>query len=361
MKLLEMKIFNIKLPVLFVILSFFLNASAAYAQSPSVKSTEQPPWQACNETSFILEIAIASVPQDSAGSDLEVQGWNTIRPGKCKIMEVKKGTQRYIYARSAGLHQGGIREWKGSHPFCVAAVDFKTSTDLSCDLQNLHTAQFLKIIPTEERTAFVEPANFGKKAEMAGLQRLLKDNNYSIKSIDGVGGRKTSKTLRTFLKANQIKPNLSMADKFTALEKSAQELSNTVGITLCNESSARVWSAIAYFAKNNWHSRGWWPIEIGQCARPLTQNLTNMQAHIYARQETEASKDLILKMPTNKTKLRQKEFCISEASFSAINHKNCFEQGYVSARFKAIKNSSPEDKITLTDIDFGTAPISGLR
>ena len=92
-------------------------------------------------------------------------------------MQVVKGAPRYVYARSDSIHQGGIREWKGSHSFCISQPDirpsFTANTNNYCALTNLDTAQFLRIIPTEERTAFVEPANFGKKSEDGRLAKIV--------------------------------------------------------------------------------------------------------------------------------------------------------------------------------------------
>ena len=335
----------------------FAQTPAPQEQTEENQSPEQPPWQVCNETSFILNIATAAVPEKDAGTTLTVTGWQKIRPGACQIMTAKKGTPRYVYARSDSVHQGGIREWKGQHEFCVGGDDFTAKTDISCALQNLKPARFLRVIPTEERTAFTEPAGFGKKAETAGLQRLLLDNNYDIKRVDGMGGRRTSNTLNKFLKDSKLERSISTEDKFTALETSALELQSSVGITLCNDAGARLWSAVAYHTDAGFESRGWWPIEAGECARPFTSNLIKRDAHFYARLETMNADDKILKV----SKKDAKEFCVGESKFSAVRHEFCEDQGYIAARFKALPNDKIGAKISLKIEDFTAASLSGLR
>ena len=342
-----------------------LGAANAYAQTEvtpaaAVEGSEtpvQPPWQVCNETSFILNIASASIPQDAPDSPLTVTGWQKIRAGQCQIMDAEKGTPRYVYARSNAVHQGGIREWKGRHSFCISDEGFTAKTDISCALQNLNEAQFLRVVPTEERTAFVEPANYGRKAETAGVQRLLLDNNYDIKRVDGMSGRRTSNTLNKFLKDSDLKRSISMEDKFAALETAAHELRSSIGLTLCNKAESKMWGAIAYRRSEGWESRGWWPIDAGTCTRPYTRNLKGQDAHYYVRLETKNADDKLLKVQKNMAK----DFCIGESKFSAVRHEYCEDQGYISAKFKSLPNDKIGAIISLTKADFTAASVSGLR
>lgn len=289
-------------------------------------------------------------------------------------MAVEKGTPRYVYARSSSLHQGGIREWKGQHSFCVgdpkSDVGFTAQTDINCKDQNLTQASFLRVIPTEIRTAFVEPADYGKKAQTAGLQRLLMDNNHSIKRVDGIGGRRTSNTLRAFLKAQKLPNGLSLNEQLDALETAARDAQKSVGLTICNTARTTIWSAMAYRADKtkanvHWESRGWWPIAPKACVHPFAQSLKDMEAYVYARLEVAGQNDLVLKMPatpTNTTKKSvNKEFCISEAGFAAVLHEFCEDQGYVSARFKPLSNTQTGTTLTLSEADFVQTSSSGLR
>jgi len=318
---------------------------------------QQPPWQVCNETSFILNIATAGVPVGQAGQPVSVWGWQSLRPGKCQIVDVEKGTPRFVYARSAALHQGGVREWKGRYDYCVAAEDFTAKTDLSCDVQSMTTKQFLQVIPTESRTAFIEPSDYGRFAETAGLQRLLGDNNYDIKRIDGRTGKRTANTLKKFMKDHGLKSSINVDAQYVALQEAALKTSQTVGVRFCNKSTAKLWTALAYNDNGTMESRGWWPVEIDACIQPFTENLKDRNAHYYVRQETEGADDKILKV----TAKNAKPFCIGPSKFSALRHEFCQDQGYVSANFKPVPGGKPGAQIDLTDADFNVAVVSGLR
>jgi uncharacterized membrane protein len=336
----------------------------AYAQDVSKvipdDEPQQLPWQVCNETSFIQEIAIANIANGEAGTPLTVKGWFKLTPGNCQTIDAEKGTPRFVYARSSSVHQGGYREWKGAHEYCVGEGQFEAKTDLSCALQNMQTRKFLRVIPTEHRTAFVEPAGFGRKSTTAGIQRLLKDNNYDVDRVDGIDGRKTINTLNKFLKDHDLATDISTAEKFAALEKFARETQVKIGVTLCNESSGRVWSALAHGLgqkDDELESRGWWPVEQGECLRPYTENLKAQQVHFYARQEQETGPDKILLVSSKSGK----ELCVGEAKFSAIRQEFCEDQGYITARFHTLPTKETGARIVLKDGNFGDALISGLR
>ncbi len=342
-----------------VLLLPFVFAVPSYGQeNKNIEPEIKPPdWRVCNETSYVLDTAIAGVPKGEEGAPISVWGWLQIRPGACKTINVEKGTPRFIYARSARFHQGGIREWRGRFEHCIGDGDFTAKTGLACDLQNKKPAKFLQIVPTEERTDFVEAEDFGKKAETAGIQRLLKDNNYEIKRIDGLTGKRTSKILRAFLKDNGLKTNISKDEQFKMLIKQAKIARKTTGLRLCNKSSAKIWSAVAFLDGDNWQSRGWWPIEKGECIHPFTENLKNKNVHYYARLENGDKPDRIIK---TKAKTARK-FCVGPSIFAALEHEFCRDQGYIAANFRPVKTEKSGIKIELGDADFSGATITGLR
>jgi len=335
----------------------FSIASLAQDTQISEQPPEQLPWEVCNETSFVLNIATAGIPRGQAGQALTVWGWQHLRPGLCRTVEVEKGTPRFVYARSADLHQGGIREWRGRHDYCVSNEDFTAKTDISCALQDMASAKFLQVVPTERHTAFTEPDDFGRRAETAGLQRLLGDNNYDIKRIDGRTGKRTSNTLNKFLKDRGLKTNITIDAKFSALEQYATEVRKTVGIKICNKSSARIWVALAYNREATNEARGWWPIDTGACTQPFAENLKRRDAHYYVRQENGDGVDKILQVPADKGKL----LCIGASTFASLRHEFCQDQGFIPARFKPVPANKSGVVIDLQDSDFSIAPVSGLR
>ena len=334
-----------------------LMSGIASAQTPESEIVEQPPWQVCNETSFILNVATAIVPEGNKNAPLSIEGWLTLRPGKCETISAEKSTPRFVYARSAALHQGGIREWKGAHEYCLGDEDFKAEINIDCALQNFGTAKYLRVIPTEARTTFVEPANFRSKAITAGLQRLLLENGYDIRRVDGQAGRRTSKTLNIFLKDQELERGISIDAKYDALEQAAITAQKSAGVEICNKTQARIWSAISFPTKAGWESRGWWPIDAGQCARPFTDTIKGKDVFVYARLETDGAVDKILSVKAS----QGREFCIGEAAFAAVRQEFCTDQGYVPARFKALPNDKTGTQVTFVDTDFSGAVVSGLR
>ncbi|PHS41186.1 MAG: hypothetical protein COA91_02395 [Robiginitomaculum sp.] len=337
---------------------FFIGVlSAAQDVLPTPETIEQPPWEVCNETSFVLDIAIAGTAKDQAGAPMTVRGWQNLRPGLCRIVDVEKGTPRFVYARSANLHQGGVREWKGRHEYCVSGEDFTAKTDISCALQDMVAAKFLQVVPTERHTAFTEPEDFGRRAETAGLQRLLGDNNYDIKRIDGRPGKRTRNTLNKFLKDQGLKTNITVAAQYAALQKAAVEARKTVGIKVCNKSSARIWVALAYNSGAGKEARGWWPVAMGRCVQPFAENLKNRDAHYYVRQENAGAADKILQVAADKGGL----YCVGASTFASLQHEFCRDRGYIPVRFKPVPADKPGVVINLQDGDFNIAPVSGLR
>jgi uncharacterized membrane protein len=259
---------------------------------------------------------------------------------------------------------GRVREWKGTVSLCVDIEDFKADASMSCKLQDLDTRPYLKVDPKEQTTTFIEPDNFEDTADTAGLQRLLRDNGYKISRIDGMSGRRTTRTLSTFLKDKKIEGKPTTGEKFEALIKGAQEVQASIGLTLCNKSSQTIWSAIAYQNEGEWESRGWWPIEANECARPFSDTLENTNAHFFALQEQPKlegndtrSKDKLLR--TIAAKPRQ--FCVAEGVFSAIGDEYCSDRGYSPVSFRPLPTEETGTTVSLTDADFVEPSATGLR
>ncbi|MBL4871366.1 MAG: DUF1036 domain-containing protein [Robiginitomaculum sp.] len=342
-----------------------------YAKAQTSDDAQNRSWQICNETSFILDFAIASIFDGKNAGKLSVKKWQKLRAGTCLTANLQKATPRYVYARSSPLHQGGIREWKGRHVFCVSphrvklknVPDFIIQDDKECLEQNRVPAKFLRVIPTEERTVFTEPNGYGKKAQTAGLQRLLLDNNYDIKRIDGIGGRRTSNTLRKFLKDKGLNNGLSTEAKLDALESSVLAAKNKTGVEFCNQSSAKIWTALAWRESNYWLAKGWWPIKPKSCIRPFTKSLKGLKVYYYARLETDTSNDLVIKTvsTSQKNKNDEKSFCIGPSSFASVAHEYCQDRGYVSARFLPLPNNLTGTRIDLAEKDFAPETLKGLR
>ncbi len=339
----------------------FLTAMPVRAQTPA----PAPDWKACNETSFVLRVATATMIDGA----VVPRGWTRIRPGGCHTVETAPGLPRYVYAESSRAYQGGIREWKGNAPLCTADDDFIADSNQGCEPQNMQTRLYLPVDPSEPVTTFVEAEDYGGRAEIAGLQRLLRDNGYTVSRIDGVSGRRTLRTAAKFLSDNKLPADSGLIEQIDLLEETALKRLQTIGLTLCNNASSRIWAAIGQRRGDDWESRGWWPIEAGDCAQPAAQSLIGQDVHFYARQEAPPLLDEsglnILKTSPDKalrvTATTPSQFCITEARFSALGRENCSDSGYRAASFRALPLDKEGVKISLSDSDFAAPSASGLR
>jgi len=304
-----------------------LNTLAQVAEQPAVLTPPGGAWEVCNETSYIMRVATAYMRDGK----ISPKGWDKARPGECITHKVPVNSPRYVFAESDSVHQGGIREWAGSVPLCVSSVDFSADASKSCQLQNLETRNYLAVDPAEPRTTFIEPDNFGKNAATAGMQRLLKDSGYLI----------------------------------DALAEAAKSKQAEIGLEVCNNSSSRIWTAVATRDDGDWKSRGWWSIEQGACLRTLTKTLQGTEAHYYALAENITESEEGQKIGPDK-RLRSvaatpAQFCVAEAKFSALGREYCAEAGYAVANFRPLPTDNDGIRVTLTDQDFAVPNAVGLR
>jgi len=330
--------------------------TVAQAQSPAQAPTTN--WQICNQTSYVLRIANAYMREGR----VQAAGWQTLHSGACLSESTPQDSPRYLYAESLPIHNGDIREWAGSVKLCADTSDFQSDAASNCEMQDLLTRQYLAVNPVEFRTDLIEPGEFGDKAETAGIQRLLKDAGYKISRIDGVAGRRTSQTIKSFKKDKSLDSGISNTNLINALIDAAQDNKASIGLEICNESSARIWSAIATRHQGGWQSRGWWDIEPNACAKPYNAPLKGTETHIYALQENVDAAGMALPDRHLRTiSAVPSQFCIAEAKFSALGREFCTESGYNIANFRPVTTENNGTKISLTDVDFTEVNSAGLR
>ncbi|NNE57496.1 MAG: DUF1036 domain-containing protein [Hellea sp.] len=325
----------------------------------TVTAAQTPAWQVCNETSFSLRLATATTIEGK----IQPKGWDKVHAGQCIGIKAQPGTPRFLYAESSPAHRGGVREWKGQMALCTSDEDFKADPNIGCALQDMHMRAYLSVDPGEAITTLVEIEDFGNNAATAGIQRLLKDNGYDITRVDGVAGRRTSRTLNEFLKSRGLASTISTEEQLAALETAAMEGIKDVGLTLCNKSSNSVWAAIGRRRKGNWESRGWWSIEPEGCGQVFTETLISNDVSYYALQEGVLDEDgkrgadrLIRSVSTQPT-----QFCVSDSRFSVIGRENCGDMGYKPANFRPLPIDKEGVVIELTDADFAHGSVTGLR
>lgn len=326
------------------------------------EATETIPsgWDICNETSFILRLATATIIEGKMAPN----GWSKLRPGGCQSIDAPLDTPRYLYAESSPAHQGGVREWKGSVELCASEEDFTADATISCPLQDLGSRQYQQIDPAEQKTTLVEPDDYGKRADMAGIQRLLRDNGYRINRIDGYKGRRTTNPLNKFLKSVKLKTNITVPEKIDALEEGARKKQSDIGFTVCNKSSEKIWSGVAFREDGKWESRGWWPVQIDECIRPFTKILKDTEAHYFALQEDSSAgptEEQKLDKRLKSTAVTPSQFCIAESRFAATGREFCSDRGYIAANFRPLPNDKEGATINLNDADFAEINPAGLR
>ncbi len=346
-------------------LTFILGTSipgivVAQTADPDPAQTSGPTkWEICNETSFSLKLAYAEMQ----GEKPAARGWKSLRSGSCLTTDIDNGRTKFLYAKSSDAHRGGIREWKGNIPLCTSESDFQAQPTIGCALQDLSERDYMPVAADEAVTTLVEIENFGTKASTAGIQRLLQDNGYEISRVDGIAGRRTSRTLRRFLEDNELSTSLSLEEQLDALETAARDIVKTVGLTLCNRSASPVWAAIGMSRKGNWESRGWWKIAADNCKQVYTDTLMTTDLSYFASQEGgqdengNQQEDRTLRSGAAKPS----QFCISESKFSVLGRENCTDNGYRAANFRVVPSDKEGLTVELTDADFAEPSSSGLR
>lgn len=326
-------------------------------------------WNICNETSYILRLAHATLRD----GEVKAQGWRSINPGQCIVESVIRGAPRYLFAESSYIHRGGIREWKGDVRLCASDGDFISSATDDCRVNNLQTRHYFAVRPDELTTTLIEPSDFGNKAQTAGIQRLLRDAGYKVTGVDGLPGRRTSRSLREFQKAEGFEDLPEGEALITALASAAKAKADEIGLEICNESDARIFTAIGLQEDGNWTSRGWWSIDPKNCVRPVTQSLQGLNAHYYALKVNPSTlqeqEDISIQPsddPDKDLRLRSvatipAQFCIAEAQFSALGRELCMEGGYSIANFRPLPNDKDGVSVSLSNEDFAEPNPAGLR
>ena len=240
-------------------------------------------YHACNETSYMLEVAVATL------SDLGPisQGWVVIAPGNCdRILRAKlhRGLELFAYARSTDVYGVEGISFAGETPFCIREEEFLIEGVGLCRLRHYQHARFARIAFSAESwvTYFSEDRNYGlKKAAIAGAQRLLGRLGYSVGGVDGVAGSRTRLALDAFRKEHHV-PN-DTAEIFEALSDEAASLRGEVGLEVCNRSVYRIWAAVGIEDDaEQVETRGWLPADPEKCVSILEEPLDSSAYYLFA-------------------------------------------------------------------------------
>jgi uncharacterized membrane protein len=288
-------------------------------------------WQICNETSFVLEAATARPD----GRAILVQGWTRLRPGECRTAvnaPLARGTH-YLYARTSSAHRGGRRQWGGDARLCIDPTSsFTIENPPQCATQSLEERRFRRVQINKRdswRTSFAEAQPFTlARARQAGIQRLLDDAGYDVREgRRSADPRRIAHAIAQFRATARLSPNAGEDQLIDALETAARRRAGQVGLTLCNRTRERVWTAIARRRGEGWESRGWWALNAGGCVRTIDEVLIQDVYYVYAGMETEQGTRLLAAgLP----------FCTGPARFAIIGRENCTERYYQTTLFAPI-------------------------
>jgi len=308
--------------------ALFVFAGGASAQQQQRQATG---WQICNETSFVLEAATGR-PDNRT---IQVQGWTRLRPGECRMAvgaPLARGTH-YLYARTSTAHRGGRRQWGGDAVLCVDPADqFQIENPPRCT-DSYEGRRFRRVQINKRdswRTSFSEATAFTlPRARQAGLQRLLVDAGYDLREgRRGADPRRIAQAIAQFRATARLAANASEDQLIDALEVAARRRAGQVGLTLCNRTRSRLWTAVGRRRGEGWESRGWWPLNAGGCVRTIDEVLIQERYYVYASMET----------PEGPRFLQSGEpFCTSPSRFAILGRTNCDTRFYQTALFSPIR------------------------
>ena len=300
---------------------------------PETASAQARPqgWSVCNETSFIIEAATAHYD----GQGVVVDGWTRLRPGACDVVQqgpLNPGIH-YLFGRSSTAHRGGRRIWGGDFPLCIDTTgSFSVESLPDCSIMGLEARDFRPVLienRTRWRTSFTETNKRTlEQASAAGVQRLLDNAGVYSGRIDGHLGRKTRAAIGDFLASKGLKASTSDADLMDILEQSAVERARNVGLTFCNRTDKRIWSAMARRRGEGWESRGWWLLEAGGCARVIDEPLLQAEHFAYAEMEVGDGQVRTLKNGSD-------PFCVSRSKFAITGREACEIAAFRTGQFVA--------------------------
>ncbi len=314
--------------ILVLALAVFGPNSAGAQQQPRTANG----WQICNETSFVLDAATGRPD----GGAIVVQGWTRLRPGECRLTvsaPLARGTH-YLYARTSSAHRGGRRQWGGDARLCVDPTDsFTIENPPQCAAMSLEERRFRRVQINKRdtwRTSFAEAQPFTlARARQAGLQRLLDDAGYDIREgRRGADPRRVAQAIAQFRASARLAPNAGEDQLIDALETAARRRSVQVGLTLCNRTRGRVWTAVARRRGEGWESRGWWALNAGGCVRTIDEVLIQDVYFVHASLESDEGPRFLA--------AGGEPFCTSPARFALLGRDRCENRYYATALFTPI-------------------------
>ena len=316
--------------ILLSILAFAFSSGGAYAK-----------YSFCNKSSYALSAAIGYVD----GDRLATRGWWRLRPGQCKVVltEQAKPGRYFVYAEAIPGHKGPLRTWSGDTSLCVENSGFFNLRNQDvCRDDPMRQRKFFNVEVTEAaagnwQTDFTEASTFTVySAEVAGVQRLLADIGKNTGEVDGAMGRETQRALANYRREKGLPDGYNIDDELIdALIEEANAREAKLGFFYCNKTDNAVWAAISEPIENDrYHSKGWWKIEPGDCAKIIKGALEKDHYYVYGLIEDAAGDRLMTG--------GDKGFCTNIVMFSSTNDLSCDEQDLDETQFRRVEIGGSE-------------------
>lgn len=306
-------------------------------------------WALCNLTSYVIEAATGR----PSGKVVLVRGWIRMRPGECwtaAAAPLAKGVH-FLYARTSTAHRGGHLFWGGLSALCVDPINsFSIQNPPKCETVNLEARQFRQVrINRREswRTNLTEPQKYTlETAKAVGVQRLLLDSGTESRGrVGAMDGRQVASAIGRFRTEANLAPNASQDQLIDSLEAAAKRRAARLGLTLCNKTAGKIWSAIARRRGEGWEARGWWAIGPNACVRAIDDALLQNVYFVHAT--------LISPQGERYLAAGGETFCTSPAKFAIIGREQCETRFYDSTIFTAISPQGRDGmRLEFVDRDF---------
>jgi uncharacterized membrane protein len=292
----------------------------------------------CNATSYVLKSAIAY----QSDGEWKSQGWHQILPGNCAPVLRGDITEEmyYVFARSIAAHKGGTKYFSGNERFCTVPGDFLIEGRETCVARGYDAHHFTKVDTKPGKdwtTTFSEPRDYSiKQAKIAGIQRLLIDNEYKLNRVDGYDGRNTTRAIMSFQRSINVKPDGDISDAlFDQLIAGAEQNQRKAGLSFCNQTEYLVWAAVGYETDRGPESSGWIRVEPGACEKAIKGQLKKRDYFTYAEAVDEnglipviGGRELIWGGDA--------PFCTKPTRFQIQGRERCVERGLDTTGFKRI-------------------------
>ena len=182
-------------------------------------------------------------------------------------------------------------------------------------------------------TEFSDENNFSSfAAQVAGVQRLLRDVGAFDGGIDGALGRNTRSALAGYQRERGLNPNGAINDSvIDALISDANDADSKRGFFFCNSTMLPVWAAFAQpiGQEDAYRSSGWWRLETQECAKVRRGALEGGDYYVFGMMEAESRSVPLAGGET--------DFCVASVQFDAEADIPCAEEGYDTASFRRIE------------------------